>query len=579
TKQDAGTWTLSGANTYTGATTVSAGVLKAGHANAFGPTSGAGAITVSSGAALDLNGKAIVSTGSLTLNGTGISSGGALMNSGAAASYAGLVALGSDSSIIGGSGTIALGNTGTINGSGKNLTLGGAQGGSMAGIIGTGAGTLTKQDAGTWSLNGVNTFTGMVTVNAGTLQIATDRGLGAVPASAAVALTLNGGTLTANNSIDVTLNANRLIAIGSNGGSIVNAGTSTSTLALEGAIGGATVGSVTQGPLTITGGDIRIGASISMGAYDLLVKSTGNIFQGVAAINPTPANIVVSAQGTGTVTYWADSDASGAGAIQLNAGSSNTVRSSITTAGGNIVLGGGAGATAADGWARGLYAVNLGDYSNLDAGTGSITLKGMTNASSFGGTGVLIETNSTLTAGTIRITGNGNPSNTSSDFGVRIKGGTSVTASSLVNIAGTGGGTASSAVLGNSGVRIDNATVSATGSGNVVITGDGGGNSAGGTNYGIQLLGNSSGSRSSITADTGTITITGIEGAGTGGIGISATVAGIGAASQTGLITVRANSVLTGSLSTAANNSQVLSSGVVNMEPLLGSASFTGRAL
>ena len=51
--------------------------------------------------------------------------------------------------------------------------------------------------------------------------------------------------------IDVTLNANRLIAIGSNGGTIVNGGTSTSTLSLEGAIAGAAVGSVTQGPLTI----------------------------------------------------------------------------------------------------------------------------------------------------------------------------------------------------------------------------------------------------------------------------------------------------------------------------------------
>ncbi|NBS67039.1 MAG: hypothetical protein EBT33_22360, partial [Betaproteobacteria bacterium] len=131
TKQDAGTWTLNGASTVTSTTTISAGVLKAGHANALGPTTGAGAITVSSGAALDLNGQAVTSTGTLTLNGTGINNGGALMNSGAAASYAGLMALGSDSSIIGGSGTIALGNTGTINGSGKNLTLGGAQGGSI----------------------------------------------------------------------------------------------------------------------------------------------------------------------------------------------------------------------------------------------------------------------------------------------------------------------------------------------------------------------------------------------------------------------------------------------------------------
>jgi autotransporter-associated beta strand protein len=305
TVQGGGTITLSGANTYTSITTLSGAgtVVKVGSATALG----SGAVSVSSGTALDLNGQTLTSPGALSLNGTGVNNGGALMNSGAAATYAGLVSLGSGSgnSIIGGTGAINLSNTGTITGANKPLILGGAAGGSIASVIGTSlfSGTLTKQDAGTWSLNGVNTFTGMVTVNGGTLQIATDRALGAVPGSAAVALTLNGGTLASNNTIDVTLNANRLIAIGINGGSIVNAGTSASTLSLEGAIGGGTVGSVTQGPLTITGGDIRIGANISMGgAWDLLVKSTGNIFQGVAVNNPTPANIVVSTQGTGNVT-------------------------------------------------------------------------------------------------------------------------------------------------------------------------------------------------------------------------------------------------------------------------------------
>src|SRR5439155_6370546 len=52
TKIGAGTLTLSGPSTYTGATNVNAGTLQAGVANAFAPLS---AFTVASGATLDFN--------------------------------------------------------------------------------------------------------------------------------------------------------------------------------------------------------------------------------------------------------------------------------------------------------------------------------------------------------------------------------------------------------------------------------------------------------------------------------------------------------------------------------------------
>ncbi|MBU3590398.1 autotransporter-associated beta strand repeat-containing protein, partial [Polynucleobacter sp. 80A-SIGWE] len=106
TKTGSGTLTLSNANTYTGTTTISAGTLKAGNAAALGPSTGAGAVSITSGAVLDLNGQALTNSGTLTIRGTGISSGGALINSSStAASYSGLVALGAASSIVGGSGT------------------------------------------------------------------------------------------------------------------------------------------------------------------------------------------------------------------------------------------------------------------------------------------------------------------------------------------------------------------------------------------------------------------------------------------------------------------------------------------
>jgi fibronectin-binding autotransporter adhesin len=164
-----GTVVLATANSYTGNTTISAGTLKVGNATALG---NAGAVSVASGAVLDLNGTTMTGTNALTLNATGISSGGALTNSNAAAgTYAGLLTLGGASSIIASAGDISLSNNGTITGSGFGLTVGGAYNTMIAGIIGTGNGTLTKQDAGTLTLTGANTYNGTTAVNGGVLNL------------------------------------------------------------------------------------------------------------------------------------------------------------------------------------------------------------------------------------------------------------------------------------------------------------------------------------------------------------------------------------------------------------------------
>ena len=62
-------------------------------------------------------------------------------------------------------------NAGTIVGSGYNLTVGGAGNTTINSIIGTGAGTFTKDGTGTVILTGANTYTGMTTVNGGTLEL------------------------------------------------------------------------------------------------------------------------------------------------------------------------------------------------------------------------------------------------------------------------------------------------------------------------------------------------------------------------------------------------------------------------
>ncbi|MEQ1851866.1 MAG: LamG-like jellyroll fold domain-containing protein, partial [Chthoniobacteraceae bacterium] len=76
-KNDAGTWNITGANTYSGLTTVNLGTLRIGHPSALG--NGIGATTVASGGTLDLNGQAGVNE-VITLNGAGTGGIGALVN-------------------------------------------------------------------------------------------------------------------------------------------------------------------------------------------------------------------------------------------------------------------------------------------------------------------------------------------------------------------------------------------------------------------------------------------------------------------------------------------------------------------
>jgi autotransporter-associated beta strand protein len=303
----ASTLVLSGNNTFSGGTNVNVGTLQLGSATALGVS--ASSVTIASGAVLDLNGQSVTNTNKLTINGTGIDNAGALMNSSNAdASYAGLVTLGSASSIVGGSGSVALSHTGTMTGT-YDLTLGGAVGGSIASIIGTGSGTVTKTDAGTWTLAGANTYTGDTTITGGSIVLGGSGSLygGSYGGNVSIA---SGASFKDSSSTDQVLSG-----VISGAGSLVK-DTATSTLTLSGA-------NTYSGGTTISAGTLQLGTSAvgvisgPVGTGSVVLSGTGSLDLAGQSLSNTIT--LDSATSTGALT---NSDAFVAsvvtGAVQLS---------------------------------------------------------------------------------------------------------------------------------------------------------------------------------------------------------------------------------------------------------------------
>src|SRR5688572_475694 len=129
------------------------------------------------------------------------------------------------------------------------LTLGGAISGSGHGLTKTGGGLLT--------LSATNTFSGALTVDGGTVSVASDANLGATPASATPnRIVLNSGALRTTTSF--TLNANRGIGVG-NGTIDVPVGR---TLSYGGVIANNGAGNLSKlsfGGLTLSGANTYTG--------------------------------------------------------------------------------------------------------------------------------------------------------------------------------------------------------------------------------------------------------------------------------------------------------------------------------
>ncbi|MCB1749227.1 MAG: filamentous hemagglutinin N-terminal domain-containing protein, partial [Gammaproteobacteria bacterium] len=296
TKNGGGTLRLTADNSYSGTTTINAGLVRIESDDALGTT--ANGTTVANGAALELQGGIAVGAEALSLTGAGIGGNGALRNVSGDNSFAGAVTLTGATTIQSDANTLTL--SGGITGATQNLTVEGAGNTTVTGVIGTTSGTLTKNDGGTLRLTNDNTYAGATTINGGVVRIESDDALGA-PAGAGTTVA-TGAMLEVSNGITVSADEALSLAgtgVGENGalrnvsgdnsfaGAVTLTGATTiqsdaNTLTLSGGITGAPQNLTVEGAgdTTISGNITTTTGTLTKNDGGTLLLSGTNTFTG-----------------------------------------------------------------------------------------------------------------------------------------------------------------------------------------------------------------------------------------------------------------------------------------------------------
>ncbi len=333
TKTGAGTLTVTGTGNYSGATTISGGVLSVRTIANGGTTSGLGAAASASGN---------------------------LVFDGGTLDYAGTAAGNSNRGF-------------NLNAGGGTLQNNTAFTANFSGVV-TGTGDLTKTGTGAFALSGTNDYTGKTTVSTGTLSVRRDAALGASGTAANGTEVASGATLVIDPNATSGANANLTLAesITLNGATLQNAtrnntltgpitlnGTSTfqadsgTTLTVSGVVGQSSAGSgllktgagtvvlsnsnTYTGVTTVTGGILRVG-----------VMTNGGVASSIGSASNASSNIVLDGGrleynggvGVGTdrgFTLGANGGAIGATANTLRIDGIITGAGDLTKTGGSVV--------------------------------------------------------------------------------------------------------------------------------------------------------------------------------------------------------------------------------------------------
>jgi fibronectin-binding autotransporter adhesin len=409
------------------------------------------------------------------------------------------------------------GSTLTLNGGATpvvSVTTGTAAIGSQ--IQGTAG--LTKSGAGTLELSAANTFSGIVTVNQGTLILKNTNANNGLAVQNASSILIDGGTMSLQGTQNALTSSGKAVTIQNGGVLSVNAAGAQTLLAVT--LNGGTMSSVTGSFLP--GGDFTVGGSalstISAGLYTTAVR-TFNVADAVAGAS---TDLLVS----GAITNTGGIIKSGVGTMELSG--ANSFSGTVTVNQGTLIL---SNTNANNGQAVAGASSIL-----IDGGTMSLQ-GGIQNALTASGKAVTVQnggtlsadagTNLTHTVQTITLNGGNLAATNGGSFymapgaGVTVGGSTLSTVSAALFLNGnrtftvadavTGSGTdllVSGAISGNAGNSITKSGV-----GTMALSGT---NSFSGTvtvNQGTLILSNTSGlavqSASSILIDGGTMSLQG----------------------------------------------------------------------